>query len=117
MEILYSDSARKDLENLPKEIQKRIANKMRFFAGQNDPLKRITMLTEIFSPIISTLQANTVVVFDSESILIRNINEYLIPFLSETYQNFIHHLRLSTYGFERYIINLYQMVKIYRTML
>lgn len=85
--------------------------------GQNDPSKKITLLTEIFNPIVSILQANTVVVFDSESILIRNLNEYLLPFLSETYQNFIHHLRLSTYGFERYIINLYQMVRIYRTML
>jgi len=46
MEILYSDSARKDLENLPKEIQKRIANKMRFFAGQNDPLKFAKRLTD-----------------------------------------------------------------------
>ena len=85
--------------------------------GQNDPAKKITMLTEIFDPIVSILQANTIVVFDSESILIRNIKEYLIPFLSETYQNFVHHLRLSTYGFERYIINLYQLIKIYRSML
>ncbi|OGD33107.1 hypothetical protein A2608_02280 [Candidatus Azambacteria bacterium RIFOXYD1_FULL_44_10] len=39
MEIYYTDKASKDLESLPREIQKRIASKMRFYAGQKDPMK------------------------------------------------------------------------------
>ena len=46
MEIVYTKSAAKDLESLPKEIQKRLATKMRFYATQPDPLKFAERLTD-----------------------------------------------------------------------
>lgn len=39
MKIIYVLRAAKQLESLPSSIQKRIVNKMRFYAEQKDPLK------------------------------------------------------------------------------
>lgn len=39
MEIHYTYKARDDLVELPKDIQRRIAKKMRFYASQKNPLK------------------------------------------------------------------------------
>ena len=39
MEIFYAHKASKQLENLPLPVQKRIAQKMSFYANKNDPLK------------------------------------------------------------------------------
>jgi mRNA interferase RelE/StbE len=45
MEIFYTHQAAKQLGSLPKAVQKRIAAKMRFYAGQKDPLKFAERLT------------------------------------------------------------------------
>lgn len=37
-EIRFTDHAKKDLEKLPKDIQKRIIKKLTFFAAQEDPI-------------------------------------------------------------------------------
>ena len=39
MEIFYTQKAAKQLKDLPLAIQKRIVEKMRFYAKQNNPLK------------------------------------------------------------------------------
>lgn len=39
MEIVYANKAAEELKNLPRELQRRIAKKMRFYAEQKDPLK------------------------------------------------------------------------------
>ncbi len=46
MEIVYTKRAAKDLENLPKDIQRRLATKMRFYAAQPDPLQFAERLTD-----------------------------------------------------------------------
>ncbi len=46
MKINYTHSAISDLNILPKEIQKRIARKMRFYSKQNEPLKFAEHLTD-----------------------------------------------------------------------
>jgi mRNA interferase RelE/StbE len=46
MKINYTHSAISDLNILPKEIQKRIARKMRFYSKQNKPLKFAEHLTD-----------------------------------------------------------------------
>ena len=38
MDVYYTRRASRDLELLPFQIQKRVASKMRFFAGQPNPL-------------------------------------------------------------------------------
>lgn len=39
MDIFYTDKAAAQLKNLPRLIQKRIVQKMRFYANQKNPLK------------------------------------------------------------------------------
>ena len=39
MEIFYTHKAAKQLENLPRAAQKRIAKKMRLYVAQKNPLK------------------------------------------------------------------------------
>ena len=46
MEIFYTNKAAKQLENLPRQIQKRIVEKMRFYANQENPLKFAKRLTD-----------------------------------------------------------------------
>lgn len=74
--------------------------------------RRITSSFDLYLPIIQIIKANKIIQLDDESLLIQNIKNYLIPFMSNTYQYFIHHLRLAIYGYERYILNTYQLTKI-----
>jgi mRNA interferase RelE/StbE len=46
MEILYTNKAAKHLSCLPRIAQKRIAEKMRFYANQENPLKFAKRLTD-----------------------------------------------------------------------
>jgi len=46
MEIFYTNKAAKQLENLPRQIQKRIVEKMRFYAKQENSLKFAKRLSD-----------------------------------------------------------------------
>lgn len=46
MEVFYTHKAARQFEKLPKNIQKRIAEKMRFYAAQKNPLKFAEPLTD-----------------------------------------------------------------------
>ena len=46
MKIFYTHKAANQLEKLPKNVQKRIAQKMRFYANQEKPLKFAEPLTD-----------------------------------------------------------------------
>lgn len=46
MKINYTKTAISDLVSLPKELQKRIAKKMRFFAETDNPLRFAERLTD-----------------------------------------------------------------------
>lgn len=74
--------------------------------------RRITSSFDLYLPIIQIIKANKLVRLEDESLMIQNIKDYLIPFMSNTYQYFIHHLRLTIYGYERYLLNTYQLTKI-----
>jgi hypothetical protein len=81
----------------------------------NDPSdsnRKITTDTDLFMPIIQIVKSNKLILVTDESLLIQNLRNYLIPFLSNTYQYFIHHVRLAIYGYERYLLNTYQLIKI-----
>ncbi len=67
---------------------------------------------DLFMPIIQIIKSNKIIQIADDSLLIQNLREYLIPFFSNTYQNFIHHLRLSIYAYEKYLLNTYQLTKI-----
>ena len=82
-----------------------------------DKDKKITSGADLFTPILNTLKANKVIKLDDNSIVIQNIRNNIIPFLVNNYQVLIFHLRLSIYGYDRYLLNTYQMVKILDMML
>ena len=46
MRIFYTHKAARELEHLPHSVQKRIVEKMRFYAVQKDPLKFAKRLTD-----------------------------------------------------------------------
>ncbi len=46
MEIFYTSKAAKQLNDLPRSVQKRIVDKMRFYAEQENPLKFAKPLTD-----------------------------------------------------------------------
>ena len=46
MEIEYTHRGARQLAKLPRFVQKRIADKMRFYANQNDPLEFAEHLTD-----------------------------------------------------------------------
>ena len=46
MRVFYTHQAARQLENLPRAVQKRIVLKMRFYAEQKDPLKFAKRLTD-----------------------------------------------------------------------
>lgn len=83
-----------------------------YFNNYDDDKKIITG-QDLFNPIIQIIKNNNIIQLTDESTLIKNIKEYLIPFFENTYQNFIHHIRLTIYGYERYLLNTYQLLEIY----
>lgn len=46
MKIFYAHKAARELKYLPHSVQKRIVEKMRFYAAQKDPLKFAKRLTD-----------------------------------------------------------------------
>jgi len=46
MEVFYTRKSAKQLKSLPYSIQKRIVEKMRFYASQNNPLEFAEHLTD-----------------------------------------------------------------------
>jgi len=47
MKIFYTHRAAEELKSLPKEVQKRIVTKMRFYANQEDPLVFAKRLVDV----------------------------------------------------------------------
>jgi mRNA interferase RelE/StbE len=47
MKIFYTHRAAEELKSLPKEVQKRIVTKMRFYANQEDPLAFAKRLVDV----------------------------------------------------------------------
>ena len=86
------------------------------YSGSADPDRKIINSTDLFLPIIQIIKTIKIVQITDNSLLVQNLQNYLIPFISNTYQNFIHHLRLAIYGYERYLLNTYQISKILQLM-
>ncbi|AGF85424.1 repeat protein [Moumouvirus goulette] len=84
----------------------------RRYNNSNDVDKNITNDNDLYLPIIQIIQQNTLIGLNDDSIVIQNTREYIIPFISNTYQNFIYHVGLSQYAYERYLLNTYKLIKI-----
>jgi chorismate mutase len=82
------------------------------YQNSMDPARRITSSNDLFNPIIDIIKANKSMLISNDSTLLNNLREYLIPFLSNSYQNFITTIRLATYGYSRYLLNSSQLVDI-----
>lgn len=73
--------------------------------------------TDLFQPIINIIRDNQIVRIDESSVLIQNFRNYVVPYLLNTYQSFINTLTTTIYGYERYLLNTYQLVKILDTLI
>ncbi len=81
------------------------------YSNSNDTDMKIASSGDLFLPIVQIIKSIKIIQITDNSPIIQNIKEYLIPFLSNTYQNFIYHIRLAIYGYERYLLNTYQITK------
>ncbi|MEM3062813.1 MAG: ankyrin repeat domain-containing protein, partial [Nitrososphaerota archaeon] len=86
------------------------------YRNEEDPDRKIASSGELFIPIVQFVKANRIIMVTDDSTLIKNFHEYLLPFIANTYQNFINSLRLAVYGYERFLLNTYQLIKIFRTL-
>lgn len=87
------------------------------YSNSEDSDRQITSSGDLFMPFIFIVKSNKIIQVTDESTLIKNMREYLIPFISNTYQNFIYHIRLAIYGYERYILNTYQLLRIMQSLI
>lgn len=84
----------------------------KIYDNDSDPVKRIKNDEELFAPILTEIKTNSIIIYDDTHILIQNAKKYLIPFLTNTYDNFIRTVRTSIYGYERYLLNTYQLTHV-----
>lgn len=99
---------------LPRKIVKLYTS---VYDNEYDADRKTTSVSDLFLPIIQTIKRNNLIVINDDSLLIQNLRDYLIPFMASTYQNFIHHLRLAVYGYERYLLNTYAQVRILQSLI
>ena len=78
---------------------------------QNDPDENTKSSSDLFTPIINAIKLNRVIQVDDSSPLIQNLTSTIIPYLIDSYQNFIYHIRLSIFGMEKYLENTDQYVQ------
>lgn len=81
-----------------------------------DPVARITTSSELYRPIVQIIKNNRLMQFTDESLLVQNLNNFLIPFMDNTYSVFIGSLRNAVYGYERYLLNIYQISRILQSL-
>lgn len=111
------DAAKYGNYNLRKYIDERLPSiAYKFFTkiynNRNDPDSRLQE-SELFDPIIAIINSNDQLIFDEvSSPFVKYFRDYLVPFMSNTYQNMIHHLRLSIFGYEKYLMETAQMLKL-----
>ena len=87
------------------------------YVNDYDPDRKITNDTDIFEPIIEFVKQFRMIQITDESVIVKNIRDYLIPYMINTYQYFIHHLRLTVYGYEKYLLNVYQNAKVLQILM
>ena len=87
------------------------------YNSSSDPDRLITSTKDLFIPIVQIIKQTRITPINDDSPIVKNIENYLIPFFSNTYQNFIHHMRLATFAYEKYILNTYQLLRIIQSMM
>ena len=87
------------------------------YNSTNDVARSITNANDLFLPIIQIIKANKRILINDDSVIIQNFRDYLIPFMANTYQNFINSTKLAIYGYERYLINTYERAKILQLLI
>jgi hypothetical protein len=87
------------------------------YSNNMDNTKSIINSSDLFIPILNIIKANKLIQITENSTLIRNFREYIIPFLVNIYQNFIFIIRSTIYGYEKYLLNTYQLIEIVNTLI
>jgi hypothetical protein len=81
------------------------------YLNKLDPEQKILSSDDIFDPIIEIITNNIEIEFEENNPLIKNINNALIPFINSTLKNVSYNLSYSLYGFQTYLLNIYQFMK------
>lgn len=94
---------------------------IKYYAGvyndSSDTARKIISSQDLFTPIIEIIKMNKIIHVTEDSLMVQSMRDYIIPFISNTYQNFIHHLRLTVYGYERYLLNTYQLISVFNSLI
>lgn len=117
MDIINTKFNKQTIDSYLKDILPMVA--IKYFTSTYsdlDPERRITTVEDIFTPIQQILISNKSIQISEESQIIVNFKESLVPLFSNTYQNFIHHLRFSIYSYEKYITNTSRLLKVYNAI-
>jgi hypothetical protein len=101
-------------EILPMSLLKHYTNT---YYNDSDPDRKNTTATSLFTPMMEIIMTIRTVQITENSPLILNIRDKIIPFMEDTYYNFIHYVRLATYGYERYILNTQSITKILKLII
>lgn len=117
-EILGTQFNGQTIETFMKNVLPKVAFKhyTGIYYNDADTDKKITTGNDLFTPLIEIIKQNRIIQVTDDSPLVSNFREYMIPFMESTYHNFIHHVRLATYGYERYLLNTYKMARILKTI-
>jgi ankyrin repeat protein len=70
---------------------------------QLDPTRKVNVDSDLFVPITQIITTNTVISLPPDSVVVTNFKNVLVPLLSNTYRNFIHHIKLARYAYSTYI--------------
>lgn len=82
----------------------------KLYESRNDSVKLLNSTDEMYTPIVEIIRKIDPVLMTSENIFYKNIIDNLIPFINDTYQQLIHHIRLVTYVQDKYILTTSQLI-------
>uniref|UniRef100_A0A6C0CBY2 Ankyrin repeat protein n=1 Tax=viral metagenome TaxID=1070528 RepID=A0A6C0CBY2_9ZZZZ len=84
----------------------------KIYDNSNDPEQKITNDKDLLIPILNIIKSVKMIIIDDNHIFVENFNNYLAPFILNTYQNFINTINMTVFGYERYLLHTYQLVTI-----
>lgn len=118
-EIIKTEFNGQTIDTYLQNILPKLATKYytTIYSNNLDPGKRLVNANELFQPIVQIIKNNRIIQVTDESLLVQNLNDYLVPFMANTYNNFIHYVRMAIYGYERYLLNTYQIVRILQSLI
>ena len=100
--------------HIPKMIVKKVLNVQ---SNDYDSVQELSSIKKLFEPIVDIISSNTVINSSNESILIKNINDYIFPYYEEVFVAMIPKLKIMTDNYCRLMINQSKYIAIINELL